>query len=69
MSAADRPKQIFETRIAILDGSGVGEPMVPPRAPSFGAAHGSLAVGLPPGEARLRPRRHSSRVTGLAVER
>jgi hypothetical protein len=32
-----------------------GEPMVPPRAPSFIAPHGSLGVGLSPGRARLRP--------------
>ena len=34
----------------------VGEPMVPPRAPSFAAATRSAARGLPPGKARLRPR-------------
>ena len=38
-------------------GSDVGEPMVPPRAPSLGACTGRPSLGLPGGEAALRPRR------------
>ncbi len=34
----------------------VGEPMVPPRAPSFSAPQRSADAGLPPGKARLRPK-------------
>ena len=34
----------------------VGEPRVPPRAPSSCVAHGWTGLGLPPGKARLRPR-------------
>jgi hypothetical protein len=34
----------------------VGEPMVPPRAPSFCAANTDAAPGLPAGKAGLRPR-------------
>jgi hypothetical protein len=33
----------------------VGEPMVPPRSPSFFAAHGMGQLRLPAGEAGLRP--------------
>ena len=45
------------------DVSRVGEPMVPPRTPSFAPARGGIGVGLPPGKARLRPRIGGSRVT------
>src|SRR5687768_12716929 len=38
-------------------GFGVGEPLVPPRAPSSWLPHGPCALGLPAGEAGLRPRR------------
>ena len=34
----------------------VGEPRVPPRAPSSCVVHGWTGLGLPPGKARLRPR-------------
>ena len=67
MSAADRLKEIMDTRIAIHDGSSVGEPMVPPRAPSFSVVHGSAALGLPPGGARLRPRERGAQVHRTAV--
>ena len=35
----------------------VGEPMVPPRAPSFTARHSDTTPGLPAGKAGLRPQR------------
>jgi len=36
-------------------GVSAGETMFPPRAPFFFAATGRVALGLPPGQARLRP--------------
>ena len=68
-TAADHLRALMDQRIAILDGSDVGEPVVPPRAASFSAVHPSLALGLPLGEARLRPRRRVPRVTGPVVNR
>jgi hypothetical protein len=56
VSATEQLKQILDRRIAIHDGSNVGEPMVRPRAPSFSVEQRSAEPGLPPGEARLRPR-------------
>jgi hypothetical protein len=43
------------------------EPMVPPRTPSFAAATRSREPGLPPGEARLRPRDVCSATDGGKV--
>jgi hypothetical protein len=61
VTATDQLREILDRRIGVLDGSwgvpGMGEPMVPPGAPSFRDVHGSRVVGLSPGGARLRPRR------------
>jgi hypothetical protein len=43
--------------------------MVPPPAPSFGAAHRSAEPGLPAGKASLRPQRSMHGGTGLPVIR
>ena len=68
MSGVDQLRAIMDRRIAIHDGSRVGKPMVPPRAP-FCVVQCSAELDLPPGQARLRSRSLSAQVNVTAVSR
>lgn len=58
MTAIDQLKEILDPRVE--------EPMIPPRALSFTFARGRSTLGLPPGLARLRPRKRHALLNGTA---